>query len=347
MLVDVLVSIISFLIVIFLIPFIIKKSNEFNFFSNTEGRNIHSGKISNFGGIAIFLSFVFLNLFLINDLPTSNLIFFFLAFFIFVVGIIDDIYDISISYKIISQSLISISIIYFLDLRIHNFHGIFNLYELPYNFSFIFTFFVIIFIINSFNLSDGLDGLASSIGVFSLLFFCIIFYFNDLYFDYLLSLSALSSLLAFLYYNKFPARVFMGDCGSLFIGLLLSYFAIISCNLPVDLNGTRNPVLVLCVLAYPSIDTIRIFTIRLLKGKSPFQADNNHIHHILINNKVSHTLSSIIAVFYSLILTVICYSIRDKTNLSFYIMVFLAIFFLIFLSPMILKIFSKYFSRFK
>ena len=100
--------------------------------------------------------------------------------------------------------------------------------------------------------------------------------------------ASLSSLFAFWFYNKPPAKIFMGDSGSLVIGVIIAYSAIKLCSFPVDTSGNINPVFILCVIAYPSVDTLRVFLVRIFAGKSPFAADRNHIHHLLVDKNFNH-----------------------------------------------------------
>ena len=188
---------------------------------------------------------------------------------------------------------------------------------------------MVIFIINSFNLTDGLDTLATSLGIFILSAFAIIFYLNNNMYDCILACVGVSSLLAFWFYNRPPAKIFMGDSGSLVIGFIIAYCSIRVCNMPIDAEDTINPVFVLCILAYPSVDTLRVFVVRILAGKSPFAADRNHIHHLLVDKDFNHAWASFFAVMYSAILTGICYLIRDYSTLSFFGMVFTAILFIV------------------
>ena len=93
---------------------------------------------------------------------------------------------------------------------------------------------------------------------------------------------------------------------------------------PVNTN-----VIILCILAYPSIDTIRVFLVRILSGNSPFAADRNHIHHLLVDKDFSHGWAAFFTVMYSIILTFICFLIRHYVTISFFVMVSLAILFIV------------------
>ena len=263
-------------------------------------------------------------------------------------GLLDDISGLSSYFRFIVQLIIAFALACIGDLRIDNFYGVLGLYEIPYYFSIIFSVSVMIFIINSFNLTDGLDGLAASLGLFILSCFAIIFYTNGKYFDCVLACAGISSLFAFWLYNRPPARIFMGDGGSLVIGFIIACCAIRACGMSIEPVGVKNPVFILCILAYPSIDTVRVFSVRLLSGKSPFSADRNHIHHLLIDKGFNHGWASFFAVMYCAVLTLICFFIVDSPNLSFFIMVGLAILFIVLpMASFARSTTLKFFSLFK
>jgi UDP-N-acetylmuramyl pentapeptide phosphotransferase/UDP-N-acetylglucosamine-1-phosphate transferase len=207
------------------------------------------------------------------------------------------------------------------DIYIHSFSGLFDLYNLPIWISYIFSILVLIFIINAYNIIDGIDGLSSVIGILALIIYFVIFMFNKNYFDSLLSLSVMGSLFGFWLQNKPPANIFMGDSGSLAIGLLLAYFSIKISMLPLDLQGNINPVFAMVVLAYPVIDTLRVFTIRIYNGHSPFRADRKHIHHKLLDLGLSHGKSTAIIISFNICLVIISYMLRANSTLSYFIMV--------------------------
>jgi UDP-N-acetylmuramyl pentapeptide phosphotransferase/UDP-N-acetylglucosamine-1-phosphate transferase len=113
----------------------------------------------------------------------------------------------------------------------------------------------------------------------------------------------------------------MGDSGSLSIGLIIAFLAIKVTNLPLDSMGTINPVFPMIVLAYPAIDTLRVFFIRLSNGLSPFSADRKHIHHNLLDLGLSHGESTMTIVGISILFSLIAYQLRLSPNLSFFILV--------------------------
>ena len=341
----IIISIISFLGTLIVMPTIIKLAIKKRLLTEGGGRNSHNGFTPNIGGIAITFGLLLSNLFvlayyleqnrlIIIDadsvyLLRSYLIITVSCVLLFIVGLADDLTSLSSKFRFLVQLIIAFVLSYFGDVRIESLNGLFGIYELPYFVSLVFSMIVSIFIINSFNLTDGLDSLATTLGVFILSAFTVLFIMNNNFYHAALALSGVCSLLAFWFYNRPPAKIFMGDCGSLVIGFIIAYCAIKLCNIPIDNSGTMNPVFILCVLAYPSVDTLRVFIVRISAGKSPFVADRNHIHHLLIDKDFSHGWAAFFAVMYSIILTFICFLIRDYVTISFFVMVSLAILFIV------------------
>ena len=337
-------SLISFFGTFLVMPFVIKLAIKKRLLVEGGGRNSHDGFTPNVGGMAIFAGLLLANQFVLfyffdsfqNFEISSEFQIHIKAYLIitggsivmFIVGLVDDISDLGSYFRFFIQALISFFVVYIGDLRINNFYGVLGIYQIPELISIIFSVSVIIFIINSFNLTDGLDGLAASLGLFILSAFAIIFYLNSKYFDCALACAGIAALFAFWLYNRPPARIFMGDSGSLVIGFIIACCALRACNMEI-IDGVHNPVFILCILAYPSIDTLRVFTFRIFSGKSPFSADRNHIHHLLIDKDFNHGWASFFAVMYCVILTSICFFVIDYPQLSFFLMVGLAIMFIV------------------
>jgi len=335
-------SLISFFGTFLVMPSVIKLAIKKRILAVGGGRNSHEGFTPNIGGIAIFIGLLLSNLFLlaivVMDQNSSivvdidSLIRFkhyimvtIASIIMFVVGLSDDLTSLSSRVRFFIQLIVAFCFTYFGDIRIESLSGLFGVYDLPYFISIIFSMIVVIFIINSFNLTDGLDSLATTLGFLFIIFWSL-FYKRSLYdATYVCCVSSLLLLV----YNKPPAKIFMGDSGSLVIGLIIAYSAIQLCNFPIDSSGTINPVFILCILAYPSIDTLRVFIVRIFAGKSPFAADRNHIHHLLVDKDFSHGWAAFFAVMYSVILTFICFLIRDYVTISFFVMVSLAILFIV------------------
>lgn len=252
------------------------------------------------GGIGIFLAFIVPSLFFI-DFSSSTEIATVLLFvtLIFALGIVDDLFRLEASKKLIGQLLIIVAFIAFSNLRLDTLHHIVGTGELSYLVSFGATLFVMIIVINSLNLVDGIDGLAGVIAIISSLSFGIWFTLTGNT-GYALLLFALSGgIIGFIFFNWEPSKIFMGDTGSLVIGMILSIAAIkfINLNLPVSAGNyqVKAPIATtICLLSIPLIDTARIIILRLYKKQSPLKPDKNHIHHTLLKLGLSHRQASLL-----------------------------------------------------
>ena len=340
-------SLISFFGTFLVMPSVIKLAIKKRILTGGGGRNSHEGFTPNIGGIAIFIGLLLSNLFLLgfyiqeisSESPFLDLDSFhkFLSYIIvtvscivmFIVGLSDDLTSLSSRFRFAIQLIVAFCFTYYGDIRIESLNGLFGIHDLSYLVSIIFSMIVVIFIINSFNLTDGLDSLATTLGIYILTSFGILFLLSNHFYDATLCFSGVSSLFAFWFYNKPPAKIFMGDSGSLVIGVIIAYSAIKLCNFPIDTSGNINPVFILCVIAYPSIDTLRVFLVRMCSGRSPFAADRNHIHHLLVDKEFNHGWAAFFAVMYCAVLTFICFFIRENVTLSFVVMVSLAILFIV------------------
>lgn len=284
----------AFIITFMAIPSIIRVSVIKNLFDEPTQRKAHKTSIPTLGGLGIFAGVAFAFTFWSAGMDSSITQYIIAAIIVmFFIGIKDDIVELTAHKKLYGQLFASVIIVFFADIRITSLCGIFGIYELPYWFSALFTVFTIITIINAYNLIDGIDGLAGGIGAIASFTFGLWFYNYNQPTLCILSFALFSSLLAFLVYNFSPANIFMGDTGSLVVGLILSILCINFIelsfeSLPYAFPFRSSPAMAIAILIIPLADILRIFTIRLLNGRSPFQADRNHIHHQLLDLGLSH-----------------------------------------------------------
>lgn len=244
-------------------------------------------------------------------------------FILFFLGLKDDIIGVSPSKKLLVHFMVGAILVFMADIRIRDFCGLFNFNELPDYVSYLFSVFVYIVIVNAINLIDGVDGLAGGIGFIASMTFTFWFYRTG---DLPLALLAAGlggALLGFLVFNFNPARIFMGDSGSLTIGVVVYVLATQLIDFPVSrmpmsIKGVSKPVLAMAILAYPLIDTIRVFIIRTLQGRSPFSADKNHIHHRLLALGLNHGQTVLALYCYTIAIILIPFFMpANSPNVSF------------------------------
>jgi len=186
---------------------------------------------------------------------------------------------------------------------------------MPEMFSLMLTYFAVIVIINSFNLIDGVDGLAGSLGLMSTFVFGLYFLGVNMPAYYILAFSLCGSLAAFLIFNFQPAKIFMGDTGSLLVGtinaILVIKFINVANSPDVSFAITSSPAIGFTVLMIPLLDTLRVFAIRIFKQRSPFSPDRNHIHHLLLDRGLSHRAITLLLVSMNSLLIALVYFCRS------------------------------------
>jgi UDP-GlcNAc:undecaprenyl-phosphate/decaprenyl-phosphate GlcNAc-1-phosphate transferase len=283
----------AFLITYFAIPVIIQVAKDKKLFDEPDERKVHKVVIPTLGGLGIFAGFIIATLMGVPAGASTELQYFVAAsIVIFFLGLKDDILVLSASKKFIGQLIAAGIIIKFGNVQITNMNGFLGIYQIPHIASIVLTLFTIIVITNSFNLIDGVDGLAGSLGLLTTLVFGIYFYFAGQTMYSVMALSLAGSIVGFLIYNYAPAKIFMGDTGSLLLGLINSILVIKFINVagnpvsPVHLPSA--PAIGFAILMIPLFDTLRVFGLRILARRSPFSPDRNHIHHFLLDLGLNH-----------------------------------------------------------
>ncbi|MBT8196379.1 MAG: undecaprenyl/decaprenyl-phosphate alpha-N-acetylglucosaminyl 1-phosphate transferase [Bacteroidia bacterium] len=273
-----------------------------------ESRKHHAANIPSIGGIAIFIGFV-ASFFLFNDTGVSTFVKFFCVacVLLFYTGFFDDLLNISALKKLLMQ-LAAALLIVVSGLKITTLMGLFGVYEISTIPSFIITTFFIVALTNAYNLIDGIDGLASSMGILVLTIFGSIFFTFELYLFAVLAFSFSGALLGFLIYNVHPARIFMGDSGSLLIGFVISVLTIKLTTLYQTGTASAmliNPTFITAVLFIPCYDMFRVFVIRAVLRKNPLEADRNHLHHMITRQGLGHNGATIILGTFNIVLIAI------------------------------------------
>jgi len=314
---DVILSLsISFTISFLAIPVIINVAEMKKLYDMPDARKIHHVAITPLGGIGIFAGFIFGCLLTINFQNSSEFQYFVAAtLVIFFLGLKDDILVLSPIKKFIGQVLAAFLIIYYGRIQIHSMHGFFGIHELPEMFGLLISYFSVIVIINSFNLIDGVDGLAGTLGLMSAALFGIYFMYAGMEPYYVLAFSLCGSLLAFLIFNFQPAKIFMGDTGSLLIGVVNAILVLKFIDPGDGPNAvnpiTSSPAIGFTILMIPLLDTLRVFAIRIFKRRSPFSPDRNHIHHLLLDRGFSHRTITMILLSLNLGMVAFVYLARS------------------------------------
>jgi UDP-N-acetylmuramyl pentapeptide phosphotransferase/UDP-N-acetylglucosamine-1-phosphate transferase len=310
---------VSFIIAFLAIPVVILVADKKKLYDIPDERKTHTHAISSLGGIGIFLGVLFSCLLTFNIQAYPEFQYFLAAIFlIFFIGLKDDLVSLSATKKFIAQIIAAAIIIHLGGIKIENFYGVFEINELEPMISIPFTYVTIILIMNAFNLIDGIDGLAGSLGLMSSLMLGVYFYFSGLPIYAAFSFSLSAALCAFLIFNYQPSRIFMGDSGSLVLGLICSILVLKFINVatsPTAVIPVFSAVAMgMVVIIIPVTDTIRVFAVRMIRGRSPFSPDRNHIHHLLVDRGLSHSMATFLCVTFNVILIMGTYLFRFLGN---------------------------------
>ncbi len=285
------------------IPSIISIARKKNLVDEPGERRSHHVSTPSLGGIAIFSGVIFSIILWTPFTYFADLQYILCAFIIiFLIGAKDDIDPISPKLKFMAQVFAAFILVFTAKIRITSFYGVFGIEDLPIIWSYLFSMLTIIVIVNAFNLIDGINGLSGSIGALICCTFGTWFLMIDKVELAIVAFATTGAIVAFLYYNVTPAKIFMGDTGSLLLGLVCSILAIqfIEQNRILENSAyyvRSAPSVAVGIMILPLFDTLRVFVLRIMRGKSPFSPDKNHIHHLLLDTGLNHMQSTGVLVF--------------------------------------------------
>jgi UDP-N-acetylmuramyl pentapeptide phosphotransferase/UDP-N-acetylglucosamine-1-phosphate transferase len=285
---------VAFIITFLAIPVVLQVAEQKKLYDIPDERKLHTRPVASLGGVGIFGGFLLASLLSIQGYLNPEFQYFFAAaLVIFFLGLRDDIMILTPAKKIIGQLIAASILIHLGGIRLESMHGLFGFDKVPEGFSLAISYLTIIVVMNSFNLIDGIDGLAASLGILSMLVFGVYFFIIDQQSYALLAFAMAGSLVAFIIFNHHPAKIFMGDSGSLMIGLINSILVIKFINEASDpLVSLPVPAAVamgFAILIVPLLDTLRVFSIRIINGRSPFTPDRNHVHHLFLDRGMGHS----------------------------------------------------------
>ena len=314
------ILVISFVISYLMIPKLIGVSRYKKLMDNPNSRSSHVNNTPTLGGIAFYISLM-ICLFIIQrfGFDIGNISFNIIASttILFIAGLKDDLVVLSPRAKIISQLVAITFILVNSEIYIVNFYGFLGITDVPIGLTIVFSYFLVLSIINAYNLIDGIDGLASMLGIVIFTIFSLVFYNLQLYYYFLISVISIGFLIAFLRYNlSVKNKIFMGDTGSMIVGFLIGILTLrfLALNTvqfqEIHIKPENIILLVLAVLFILFIDTVRVVSIRLINKKEIFSPDRNHIHHILVDLGWSHIKASILINIFNLFVTMLFFMLN-------------------------------------
>lgn len=275
---NILAFITSLALTLVLIPRFARVAVKVGLVDTPSKRKVHSESIPLAGGIVIMMAVAIACL---TFVPLESFRGLYAGLFLLtLVGLLDDFKEINHKVRLLVQMLAVVFMVYYSDTRLLTFGNLLGFGDINFGmFSVLATIFTIVGVINALNLIDGLDALSGGVSFISFSAFGFLSYLNGQPALLTLILCFMGAILGFLWFNKPPAKIFMGDAGSIAIGFALGYLSIAVTHYP---GGIAPSVSALMILAVPITDTIIVMSIRVAKGKSPFSPDKGHMHHILI-----------------------------------------------------------------
>ena len=309
---------------IFSISRILRIAQKFNWVDTPEERSMHTTPVPSYGGVAFFLNiiiaFVVLSYFKVNSVA---IVFLVSVSIIFFVGLIDDLRDWSPKRKIIFELLAILLFIVGTETYIQDLHGFLFINQLPIWLGMPLTALVILFLVQAYNLIDGIDGLASMVGMVLFTAFGFLFWFTDDYLFLGLCVTCLASLFTFLWFNiSKTKRIFMGDTGSLVMGFSIGVCAIRLLTLSevqlthFSFEASKLPLLLIFILFVPMFDVLRVMLVRRKNGKPMFSADRNHVHHLITDRGLSHRRTSFICATINIVIVGVAFYLAQYASIE-------------------------------
>lgn len=328
----------AFLLTYLTIPKIIGVVEYKRLMDDPNKRSSHKAKTPTLGGIAFFYCLIFALFFIKDRAAFGEAIYIIPGLTIlFIVGLKDDMVVLSPGSKLVAQMVAIAFILVNPSFTIESLNGFLNIYEIPYYLYLALAGFVMLTIINSYNLIDGIDGLASIVGIVIMVIYTTIFYLSQEYFFALIAITMNACLMAFFGFNvSSHKKIFMGDTGSLIVGFIISVLTLKFLALkPESYEGLpflleNAPLIAISILIVPLFDTARVFTIRIANKKGPFSPDRNHVHHVLIDFwGLSHKQASFIIGCFNIMFVILFVILGSKAkNLGMVIMLVSVVIFL-------------------
>lgn len=323
-------AILAFLGTLWVHPKVLKIAIMKDLVDNPDARKLQRNPVPVMGGIAVFFGIV-IGLCSSQVMFNSPSVFMLISAMLIMlyVGTIDDIMNLTPTTRLVIEILVVMWLMYINRASINNFWGLWGVDIISNWISVPLTIFAAVGIINAINLIDGVNGLSSGYCFMTSTLFAIIFNATDNTVMTILAASAAGAIVPFFLHNVFGGRtkMFIGDGGTLVFGTMMSMFVIniLSSNsmcAPYVANGIGLVPFVLAVFSIPVFDTIRVMTMRILRGKSPFNPDKTHLHHLFIDLGFSHTGTTLSILSLNLLIIVswfVAYKYGASVDVQFYI----------------------------
>lgn len=305
-----LILFVTLIISIGLVPIVKKLAEHIGAMDYPNERKVHNKPMPRLGGLAVFLSFIF-GYILFGEITNQMISILIGGFILIILGICDDIKPLKARYKLLGQILAGSIVVFYGNISLPTL-GLFGMHINFGIFGYPLALLFIVAIINAINLIDGLDGLSSgTCSIFFLAVAIIAFFLHRINgLDVILSIIMLGATLGFLVFNFYPAKIFLGDTGSMFLGFMISVIALLG----YKSTTVTSLIVPIIILFLPIIDTLFAILRRLLKGQNIGKPDKSHIHHQLLNLNKSVRKTVLIMYMFNIICAAISvfYALGDN-----------------------------------
>lgn len=326
----------AFVVTLAVFPHVLSFARKHKLVDNPDARKLQREPVPLMGGVTVFIGLtvsVLAGYFLLWDIRLLKILAVLLVMLL--IGVWDDMKDVSASLRFVLEVLVVWFMIPFLGMHINDFHGLWGFHELPMVASVPLSIIAGVGIMNAINMIDGVDGYCSTFGIMASTVFAVVFYRAGDMAMFLLALVAIGALIPFMFHNVFgeKSKMFLGDGGSLMLGTLLVVFTFrtLSSGFPgqaFDASGLLLPALMLATLAVPVFDTLKVMCFRMFRGGSPFHPDKTHLHHLFIEMQFSHLFTSGVIVLSNALmvcLLLLAWRLGASIDWQFYLVVLMAL----------------------
>lgn len=329
-------ALLAFIGTLWIHPKVLKIAIIKNLVDNPDARKLQRNPVPVMGGIAVFFGII-IGLCCAQTLFSHHNVFLLISAMLVMlyIGTIDDILDLTPTIRFAIEILIVAWIIYVNNASINSLWGLWGAYSIPEWVAWPLTIFAAVGIINAINLIDGVNGLSSGFCFMASALFATIFYLTGNIVMTVLAASAAGAIVPFFLHNVFgkTTKMFIGDGGTLVIGTMMSIFVMEilhsgSMCKPLADSGLGLVPMTLAILAIPVFDTLRVMSMRILRGTSPFHPDRTHLHHMFIELGFSHvgtTVSILSLNFMVVVAWYLSYRLGASVDVQLYIVLALSI----------------------
>lgn len=287
----------ALLFVAFSVPAVVRLAGRFNWFDPPGKNKLHTQQVSKLGGFAIFGGVMFSVLLFVDSSLFQEFKFSLGGFILlFLAGFLDDINPMTPWQKFLVQLMAAIIIAVPGKVHLLSFYGFLGVNEIPYEMAVLASIFLLLAITNAYSIIDGVDLLATLIGVVVMFILAVWLTVTKQFNAAMIAMAFSGSLAAFAWFNRPPALIFMGDSGTMPTGMAIAVLLLKAISVAGVYTGkfavSNPPVWAFGLLALPLFDMIRVFTLRIISGHSPFYGDRSHLHHRMLSNGWSHRQTS-------------------------------------------------------